>query len=245
MKGVHSGKPQGQGQISSFARKKRHSRVGSAFLSSTTQESTIPAQDILSSAVFVEPEYVHNYSGGDIMKGSEYPLQRQRGNGKAVGTSEAISTLPDHPTNTQTFELGVGSMDFDGSVHEHFDINDNVGGLEGYHRYQDGTVHPMLGDIDGRLPLSSETLPELSFKGLQDIDAEIPAFNEDIEAPGPDDFDDKMKHSMISFIESKYLELSRINEEIRKLEELKSKRIEVKKDIAGLEGNLQKILPHI
>lgn len=58
----------------------------------------------------------------------------------------------------------------------------------------------------------------------------------------PEESDDQTKFKMISAIREKYTELTRIDEQIRILEELKANRSNISKDIAGLEGNYQEFI---
>ena len=79
----------------------------------------------------------------------------------------------------------------------------------------------------------------------QNIDAQPQAQNASIRADRRDDLDDLAKRKMVSFIEEKYQELDRLNEKIRRLEELKSRRAEVSKDIESMEGQLKEMLSRI
>lgn len=58
----------------------------------------------------------------------------------------------------------------------------------------------------------------------------------------PKESDDQTKFKMIFAIKEKYAELTRIDEQIRMLEELKANRSNISKDIAGLEGNYQQFV---
>lgn len=61
----------------------------------------------------------------------------------------------------------------------------------------------------------------------------------------PGESNEQVKQKMMSIIQIKYAELNRIDEQIRLLQELQSRRREVTKDIKTLEGSLQKVLPSI
>lgn len=248
IKAVHNGKSRGQ-------------RTGLIHESKASQ-STVQKQQLLYSVspgpkVRGDPPPQHSFFDAaaqfpDINDAKQVPdlmdaFQTQEQAGEYGLDPAAFDFLKANPTEPQIIDASEFQLYpdcvFRRQTNTHGIAGNECGKLDPASNYRS-----VVGNMRTDFSLEPPMLPYGTFSGvsdgyLPDIDDSFPALGEYGAADEARDSDDQAKRKMLFAIGEKYMELSRLDEKIRKLEELKVKRSEISGHIAGLEVKLQGLLP--
>ena len=247
MRAVHNGKSRGRGRRFPRAPDTPQTSLLEEQLGSFADDrwdirEDPPIQDILSDILTRLPQTID----GNDSESMRNPLQTQENGAECAWGPGAIYSWQTHPSETKLTEQAERALGYNNTSLEQISINQDDDEHSPFYRslkYPSNVGKISSSHIKEPPILSLSTFGNFDDVGLRDIEDGSQAFDEtgDVDVAG--DMEDQTKRKMYLAIEEKYRELSDIDEEIRKIEELQSKRSKVSKDIAGLEGKLQRILP--
>ncbi|KAL9117887.1 MAG: hypothetical protein Q9187_005570 [Circinaria calcarea] len=246
MRAVHNGKSRGRGRRLPRATDTPQTPLLEEQLGSFADDRCNiredQLKDIFSDCLMLLPQT----NDGNDSESLRNPSQTQENGPECSWGPGAIYPWQTHPSETKLIDSTEIALRCDNTSLKQISINQdddehapfypsprytrNVGKISPSHIKE----HPIL-------PL--ETFSDFDDVDLRDIEDGFQALNEtgDVDVAG--DMEDQTKRKMYLAIEEKYRELSDLDEEIQKIEELQSKRSKVSKDITSLEGKLQRILP--